>query len=103
MLKFKQIVIEFHDPFIKYRYDILEKLSETHFLVHLHGNNHVSVNYQKKLEGFIGIPDVFECTYIRKDDLNLQLNKNSFPIDLDQPNAKWKPDIKLSGFPYTQN
>ena len=40
LLKFKQIVIEFHSPFLKYRYDTLEKLSQTHFLVDIHGNNY---------------------------------------------------------------
>ena len=56
---------------------------------------------RKKLEGYIAVPYVFECTYIRKDKLNLQLNKSSFPIDLDQKNNPYKADIMLTGFPYT--
>ena len=38
--KFRQITIEFHRPFDKERWECLEKLADTHYLVHLHGNNY---------------------------------------------------------------
>jgi hypothetical protein len=101
LLKFKQIVIEFHEPFVKYKYDILDKLSNTHFLVHIHGNNWAPINNKIKLEDSIIVPDIFECTYIRKDNLNLKLNKVSFPTQIDQRNRPDFDDIELSGFPYT--
>lgn len=100
LLKFKQIVIEFHSPFIKYRYDALEKISETHFLVHIHGNNCCGLNTEKKKEGYINVPNVFECTYIRKDNLKLPLNKEYFPTNLDFANVNIRADIMLNGYPY---
>ena len=41
--KFKQIVIEFHNPDNIEKWDIIKKISTTHYPVHIHGNN-----FQKK-------------------------------------------------------
>lgn len=112
--KFKQIVIEFHfaftyseEIFKKFSYPIeviekiecIKKISNTHYLVHFHGNNCCGVCSYKG----ITIPNVFECTFVRKDLCNnVSLNDKSIPdILLDKPNISNKPDITLRGYPYT--
>jgi len=111
LLKFKQIVIEFHginDNSCNSTYDdnswnstyddklkTFRILSETHYLVHIHGNNYSGI--------VNGIPDVIEATYIRKDCLNKtpMLNTTSLPIkDLDYPCCKTLPDYNLSHYPF---
>ena len=101
--KFQQIVIEFHEPFSNDRYEILQKLAESHYLIHIHGNNYGSIIKKEHKGKKINIPIVFECTYIRKDSLNLHLNDTSFPISLDQPCKADNDDIKLFGYPYSTN
>lgn len=80
---FKQIVMEIHginDDSFNCNYDnkinCLQKLSNTHYLVHAHGNNH------GKLTG--NIPNVIELTYIRKNLYKdpLELNKNKLPNEI---------------------
>jgi mannosyltransferase OCH1-like enzyme len=44
MNKLKQIVLEIHFPTTPHRWEILDKLAETHYLIHIHGNN-----FQKKI------------------------------------------------------
>jgi hypothetical protein len=61
--KFKQIVIEIHYPFEEVKWYIIDKLASSHYLVHFHGNN---CRKTRKINN-IEIPEVFECTYIRKD------------------------------------
>jgi hypothetical protein len=77
---FKQIVIEFHgindnswNTLYKDKIQCFKKLSQTHYIIHAHGNNH------GKLTG--KIPNVIELTYIRKNtyDENLSLNRNVLP------------------------
>ena len=79
--KFKQIVMEFHgitnDGWGWSNFDkatCLEKLADTHYIIHAHGNNYsFSVN---------GIPDVIELTFINKKYFNSipELNKQNLPI-----------------------
>jgi hypothetical protein len=100
--KFKQIVFEFHginDDTFNYSYDdkgkCLEKLSNTHYLIHVHGNNFSSVTNN--------IPDVIELTYINKKCcINVpEFNKEPLPINnLDYPNFSIKNDIDLNFYPF---
>ena len=102
--KFKQIVIEFHgitndgwgcQNSIK---DIcLQKLNNTHYLIHAHGNNHGPSSG--------GIPDVIELTYVNKSYFKdvPEFNKISLPIPgMDFPNNQNLPDINLNNFPFKQ-
>lgn len=90
--KLKQICIEFHYINNGGKVKLLEKLSKTHYLVHIHGNN----TDRCIPRNGVGIPQILECTYIHKDFLkNPILSRESFPSDLDMPNLKGKPDIKL--------
>lgn len=93
--KIKQLVIEFHSA---RQITIPTRLSKTHWLIHLHGNNCGGVS---NIDG-IDIPNVFECTYIRKDNINdLELNNVIIPHPkLDQPNKNRRRDITLIGYPF---
>ncbi len=101
LLKFKQIVIEIHDLFERDYSEsssFLGKLTANHVLVHLHANNwRGTVNV-----GGIAVPEVFECTFIRKDCYPPPLipNQDSIPSAFDRPNLSTSPDICLSGWPF---
>jgi hypothetical protein len=99
--KFKQIVIEFHgisddgwNSTYADKVKCLEKLSQTHYIVHAHGNNFAKV--------IKGIPDVIELTCVNKD---LFMSVPSFnticlPIkNLDFPNYGYN-DIDLNIYPF---
>jgi len=99
--KFKQIVIEFHgindDSFnvkLTDKIKCVEKLFNTHYAVHIHGNNCVKLTNN--------IPDVVEITYVRKCQINNpQLNTIPLPIaNLDFPNGPNNPDYNLNFPPF---
>jgi hypothetical protein len=102
--KFKQIVIEFHgitndDWGCNYNDKVkcLEKLSNTHYIVHAHGNNHGEV--------VNNIPDVIELTYVNKNYFNSvpELNTQPLPIDkLDFSNINCSNDINLNFYPFVK-
>ena len=72
--KFDQIIFEFHNIIKPQTINIvkmLEKLNQTHDLVHLHGNN--SSNLLKV--GYSYIPDVFEATYVNKEKYKISKQK----------------------------
>ena len=96
--RFKQITIEIHRPFHEIGGHCLEALARTHYLIHLHGNSCCQTRKIKNID----VPNVFECTYIRKIDMNEvpALSSASIPSPLDQINA-YSEDIHLSGFPYS--
>ncbi len=95
LLKFKQIVIEFHSP---RQLIIPQRLNKTHWLVHFHSNNHAPLY---NING-IHFPDTFECTYIRKENDSLPLNQTPFPIPhIDYPNKVGKDDYILQGYPFS--
>ncbi len=101
MRSLKQIVVEFHYPCInEAMWSILGRLTETHWLVHLHPNNNCGINtFKCSNDQNIIVPNVFECTYIRKD----YLERSTEPIPnvlLDMPNKEEMPEIVLSGYPY---
>lgn len=102
LMSFKQIVMELHgindnswNASYQQKIRCLKKLSKTHYLVHIHGNNHSGLTRN--------IPDVVEVTFIRKDYFNEvpELNKTKLPIpNLDAPCYKLKPDYNLSFPPF---
>jgi hypothetical protein len=104
--KFTQIVIEFHFPFnepgfthldeplpVPEKMFTLTKLAATHTLVHLHANNCCGTTVYENMV----VPNVFECTYVRKDIQNGgRFNTDTIPSSLDRPNLLNMPDITLS-------
>jgi len=101
--KFKQIVIEFHGVFNNswnFSNDIktkcLKKLYQTHYPVHIHGNN-CSILVNK-------YPNVLELTYVRKDMFETEPphNKTPLPIlNLDFPNNPNLRDCNLNMYPFS--
>lgn len=102
LLSFKQIVMELHGinddswgATYEQKAECLKKLSNTHYLIHIHGNNHSGIKN--------AIPDVVEVTFVRKDcfDKKPELNKINLPIkNLDFPCYKMRPDYNLSFYPF---
>ena len=100
--KFKQITMEIHglndDSFgftKENKIECLKKLSNSHYLIHVHANNYNSVKDN--------IPDVLELTYIRKNyfDKEPLLNKTKLPINgLDYKNSLLFPEIDLNYIPF---
>jgi hypothetical protein len=78
-------------------FDTLSKLAKTHVLVHLHPNNGCRTHL---IDG-IKVPNVFECTYVRKID-GVQYIRNTAPIPslLDMKNVPANEEITLEGYPY---
>lgn len=99
---FKQIVIEFHGitndgwgTSYSDKIKCLEKLSKTHYIIHIHGNNYgPTVN---------NIPDVIELTYVNKSYFNSIPKFNTIPLpipNLDFPNNTGSCDINLNFYPF---
>jgi len=116
LMKFSQIVLEVHWPFDNYRCKMLEKLTETHYCVHVHGNNYSSKNIPSNLPcdrsedgckkirhselGDFVFPEVFEVTYINKklfsNPTEVYAIAKSFPTAIDFPNCSKSPDVLFS-------
>ena len=111
---FSQIVMEIHWPFDKYRCDMLKKLNQTHYIIHIHGNNYCDRDIPKHLPSgrtydgtltinhpnysSIKLPEVFEITYVRKNNFidNLTKVEKKYPTSLDSPNNPNAQDIELT-------
>ena len=99
---FKQIVIEFHginddswDTKLSVKNECFKKLSNTHYAIHIHGNNYGGLTNNT--------PDTVEVTYIRKNAIDYEptLNKQHMPIiGLDFPNNPQINDYDLNFPPF---
>jgi hypothetical protein len=95
--KFEQIVMEFHSPFSNNEIDVFDKINKNHFLIHFHGNNNAGLRNHNG----VMIPIVFECTYLHKKYfVNVELNKESIPNDLDMKNSIHYDEIKINYPPF---
>lgn len=100
--QFDQIIFEIHnvvrgceDYEKERRYAALQKLNETHRLVHLHGNN---TGYVLQMKNGI-IPDVLEVTYVNKDKFKTAPMDTAFlPTPMDKPNDPNRQDINLGNW-----
>lgn len=100
--KFNQMIIEFHGiPDDSWGYDnkdkmkCLEKILETHYIIHAHGNNFGYLNN--------GFPETIELTFLHKKFFPIKpvLNSEKLPVEnLDYPNNKDENDIDLSFYPF---
>lgn len=100
LLKFKQIVIEFHDVGLSaYKYSILKKIRETHTPVHFHYNNNVNKIKLISHLGFIYSDSLIEVSYIRNDNLKFSPNEDYYPTPLDRKNtSRFSRDIPIGHF-----
>jgi hypothetical protein len=93
-----QIVIELHDVISKLYNSpseiigLIEKLLETHVLVHLHGNNY---DFSITFDHFT-LPNVLELSFARRDFASPQITRTEFPRDLDAPNNQFLPEIIIN-------
>lgn len=86
--QFSQIVFEFHDltnPSMANKIiPALQKLNNTHQLVHIHANNlHPAIYLADTM-----LPPVLETTYLRRSDFNFTESKRFFPQKIDVQNTK---------------
>jgi hypothetical protein len=94
LLKIEQLVIEFHSA---EQIIIPSRLAKTHWLVHFHANNCCGTSTVNNIE----VPNVFECTYIRKKvGERFDYNTDPIPSALDQPNLVNSKEIELTGPPF---
>ncbi len=98
MIKFDQVVIEFHFPFGWDEIEVFDKFNDSHYLVHIHANNVCGV----RDHGGVNVPNVFECTYLNKKYFTShpQLNTESLPCDIDMRNRESLPEIELNYYPF---
>jgi hypothetical protein len=99
---FKQIAIEFHGITSNgwgcehpAKMKCLEKLLNSHYLIHAHGNNWSNAPN--------GIPDVIELTYINKNCFDTPPRPNTKPLpipDLDFRNNENTDDFNLNFYPF---
>ena len=94
--KFDQIMFEFHN-LVKAGYGertikLLQKLNNSHQLVHLHGNNS---GYLIKVGNTL-FADVLEATYVNKNKYKTYFDEEiSLPTELDGPNDPGREDVNL--------
>ena len=100
----KQLVIEFHGitqdnnewgAIYPTKIQCLEKLAQTHYLIHAHGNN-----FGRQSNG---IPDVIELTYVNKNHFPFPppLNRQPLPLPgVDFPNNPNAADFPLTAPPF---
>jgi hypothetical protein len=94
---------------------MLKKLNESHYIIHIHGNNYCDRDIPKHLPSGrsydgtftidknstsqIKLPEVFEVTYINKklcDSTLVEMKEIIFPTKLDYPNNPNANDICFS-------
>ncbi|WP_051635393.1 FkbM family methyltransferase [Selenomonas sp. ND2010] len=99
LTQFDQIVLEIHD-LIKAHTDqkraqilsVLHKLNQTHYLVHVHGNN---CGFALTVAGQV-IPDTLELTLVNKQLYSVDMEAAVIlPRELDQANDPARPDYVL--------
>lgn len=93
MKRFRIIVAEFHDldqllnsPFFKISSRAFEKITQTHYCVHIHPNNQNGLLKIADIE----IPRVAEFTFIRKDRVKSFTLPKEYPHPLDRDNVTGK-------------
>lgn len=93
--RFKQITLEFHfltDPMWANLFcHISSLLSQTHQLIHVHGNNASNV---VTIFGH-SVSAAMEFTYLRKDNYTFKKSKLYYPTPLDMPNIPNKREVLL--------
>ena len=101
--QFSQIVIELHDIyrlgdptdfFVRHG---LVNLTNSHKVVHIHGNNYGGI----RTIGGISVPNVLEVTLLRKDMGEFIPSASVFPTSMDMPCNKDRADIFLGSFAFS--
>lgn len=104
MKKIKQMTIEFHYILEKDKLNILNKINNTHWLIHVHPNTCSNIYNLEWIDTFdkihnIKLPDILEMTFILRD--HLELNNDELPCNLDMKNGESHRDnIDLNYYPF---
>ena len=100
--RFSQIIIEFHglarivdEVLFQEMLTSFRNLNSTHYLINTHANNYEPV----KILGGFPLPNVIECTYLRKNEGTLIPIQNRLTHNLNKPNNGRNPESR-SGFIY---
>lgn len=89
-----QLIIEFHDLQDDH-WDVIRKLNETFYLVHIHGNNCHNQPWMY-IDRVHMMPRYLECTYVRKDLVEVVSSTRKFPTPLDRQCRPDVPDLDLN-------
>ena len=99
--RFKQIVCEFHDldrlaevAFSNTVKDVFEKLSRSHFVHHVHGNN--CGNFANVAN--VIVPQSIEVSFALRSAYHTTEGTATFPTQLDRPNQPGRADLYLGQF-----
>ena len=94
-----QIVMEFHNPNSAFHQEQFDKLNQTHYLVHLHGNN---CSQDLTIHNGVVVPNVFEVTYVNKRFFQTtpSLNTVKLPTELDHTNSPGAPELTIDYPPF---
>lgn len=97
-----QIVMEFHHPNSPFHQQQFDKLNQTHYLVHFHGNN---CSQELTIHKGVAVPNVFEVTYVNKKFFRAMpsLNTVKLPMELDQINNSHHPDFSIDYAPFVHS
>ncbi len=101
--QFSQIAMEVHafeyldDDYVARNVrSSIEKLTDSHYMVHVHANNYSSWN----INTGVPLPNVLEMTFARKDLGQFEPSGEIFPTDLDMPCDPKRPDYYLGSFTF---
>lgn len=89
-----QLIIEFHELQEDHS-DVIKKIHEMFYLVHIHGNNCHNQPWMY-IDRVHVMPRYLECTYVRKDLVNVVPSTQKFPGPLDHKCRKDVPELELN-------
>ena len=100
-----QLIVEFHEPRGEHS-DVIQKINEMFYLVHIHGNNCHNQPWMY-IDRVHVMPRYLECTYVRKDLVTVVPSTRKFPTPLDRKCRKdvaeldinfWEPCVRPVSF-----
>ena len=89
-----QLIVEFHEPTGDHT-DVIQKINEMFYLVHIHGNNCHNQPWMY-IDRVHVMPRYLECTYVRKDLVTAVPSTRKFPTPLDHKCRKEAPELDLN-------
>jgi len=89
-----QLIVEFHE-LQEGHSDVINKLNETFYLVHIHGNNCHNQPWMY-IDRVHVMPRYLECTYVRKDLVTAVPTTQKFPTPLDAKCRKDAPELDIN-------
>jgi hypothetical protein len=89
-----QLIVEFHELQEDHS-DVINKINEMFYLVHIHGNNCHNQPWMY-IDRVHVMPRYLECTYVRKDLVTAVPSTQKFPGPLDRKCRKDAPELNLN-------